>query len=106
MIPEVHVIPNVDPDPCRTTGCAMKTEPVAICRDHRCPYRWTREARLDRAARDGPPAEVSGCQGQGADCPAQGAPTECARRRCPGDAERGMQIHNKRSVINVPSGTT
>jgi len=51
MIPDVLTF-QADPDPCLATGCAMQTGPVEVCRDHRCPHRWTREARLDREARD------------------------------------------------------
>ncbi len=40
------------PDPCITTGCAMQTEPIETCRDHRCPFRWTREEREDRQRRE------------------------------------------------------
>ena len=41
-----------DPNPCLATGCAMLNGPVETCRDHRCPFRWTREAVEDRARRD------------------------------------------------------
>jgi len=50
MTPETNVLR--DPDPCSALGCAVQTEPVEVCRDHRCPHRWTREARLDREARE------------------------------------------------------
>ena len=37
-----------DPNPCSTIGCALQSDPIATCRDHRCPYRWQREAAEDR----------------------------------------------------------
>jgi len=44
---------QIDPDPCVTLACAMQTDPVETCGDHRCPHRWAREAREDRAKREG-----------------------------------------------------
>ena len=41
-----------DSDPCAALGCAMQTQPVETCRDHRCPHRWQREAKEDRARRE------------------------------------------------------
>lgn len=50
MIPEVSVFPIFeDPDPCQAAGCAMQGEHAEVCRDHRCPHRWQREAAEDRA---------------------------------------------------------
>lgn len=40
-----------DPNPCEALGCSMQTEPVSICKDRHCPYRWLRESREDRARR-------------------------------------------------------
>jgi hypothetical protein len=40
------------PNPCAALGCSMQTQPVEMCRDHRCPHRWQREGREDRARRD------------------------------------------------------
>ena len=40
-----------DSDPCAALGCSMQAEPVEMCRDHRCPHRWQREGREDRARR-------------------------------------------------------
>ena len=51
MIPDVLTFQN-DPDPCSVLDCAMQGDPVEVCRDHRCPHRWTREARIDRKARE------------------------------------------------------
>lgn len=50
MIPEVRTID--DPDPFVTTVCAMQGEPTEVCRDHRCPHRWQREAAEDGARRE------------------------------------------------------
>jgi hypothetical protein len=53
MIPtEGSMVPVSDPDPCAVTGCAMVSEPVETCRDHRCPHRWQREGREDRQRRE------------------------------------------------------
>ncbi len=41
-----------DSNPCAALGCAMRTEPIETCRDHRCPHRWLRESREDRARRE------------------------------------------------------
>ena len=50
---EVRMIPfHPDPDPCVAFGCAMRTESVETCRQHRCPHRWTREAAEDRQRRE------------------------------------------------------
>jgi hypothetical protein len=49
-----------DPNPCDILGCAMQGEPVETCRDHRCPHRWTREAREDRQRRDEKDREKAG----------------------------------------------
>jgi hypothetical protein len=43
---------QVDPDPCKVLDCNIVSQPVEVCRDHRCPHRWTREAREDRARRE------------------------------------------------------
>lgn len=59
MIPEALTF-QVDPDPCRATGCNIVSQPVEVCRDHRCPHRWTREAREDRARREEKDAKVRG----------------------------------------------
>ena len=47
-----HLDFTPDPDPCIATGCPLQGESVEVCRDHRCPHRWTREAREDRAERE------------------------------------------------------
>ncbi len=41
-----------DPDACVALGCPMRGEPIETCREHRCPHRWLRQAREDRARRD------------------------------------------------------
>lgn len=41
-----------DPNACAALGCAMQTEPLETCREHRCPHRWLRQAREDRARRE------------------------------------------------------
>ena len=42
----------IDPDPCSALGCALQDQPIKVCRDHRCPHRWQRESREDRAKRE------------------------------------------------------
>jgi len=32
------------PNSCQALGCNMQDDPVEVCRDHRCPHRWQREA--------------------------------------------------------------
>jgi hypothetical protein len=51
MITEVLTF-QADPDPCSVLGCAMQTEPIETCRDHRCPHRHHRERVEDRQRRD------------------------------------------------------
>jgi hypothetical protein len=41
-----------DPNPCSVIGCIYLTEPVERCEQERCPYRWQREGREDRAERE------------------------------------------------------
>lgn len=41
-----------EPNPCITLNCRMQKEPIAVCKDHCCPYHWQREGREDRAKRD------------------------------------------------------
>lgn len=41
-----------EPNPCSALGCQMQAEPIEMCRDHRCPHRWTREGREDRVKRE------------------------------------------------------
>jgi len=43
---------NPDPNPCDALNCRMQTKPIKVCKDHRCPYHWQREAREDRVKRD------------------------------------------------------
>jgi hypothetical protein len=53
MTTDVLTVPIIeDVDPCLALSCSMQGDPVEVCRDHRCPHRWTREARIDRARRD------------------------------------------------------
>lgn len=40
------------PNPCSTISCALQSDPIETCRDHRCPYRWQREAAEDRERSD------------------------------------------------------
>ena len=42
----------VHPDPCIELACAMQAGPLETCRDHRCPFRWQREAVADRLERE------------------------------------------------------
>ena len=39
---------DIRPNPCATIGCAMQSDPIETCRDHRCPHRWQREAATGR----------------------------------------------------------
>ena len=84
-----------DPNPCDATACPMQTEPIETCRDHRCPHRWQREAREDRARREArdaahrreQAASVSACVTT--DCIGMANPIEeCERTRCPWAGER------------------
>ena len=50
MTPEFNTF-TLDPNVCSVLGCAMQTDPIETCRDHRCPHRWQREAAEDRARR-------------------------------------------------------
>jgi hypothetical protein len=43
---------DIRPNPCSTIGCAMQSDPIETCRDHRCPHRWQREAAEDRERSD------------------------------------------------------
>lgn len=97
MTPEARVVQTIDPNPCDATGCAMQTEPLTVCVDHRCPHRWTREAREDRARRDARDAErrsepaATTCDL--ADCVGlANAIEECARTRCPFVEERRKSL--------------
>jgi hypothetical protein len=52
LTPDMRILPIIeDVDPCAALGCAMQVEPIETCRDHRCPHRWIKESRLDRAER-------------------------------------------------------
>ena len=104
----------LDPNVCSVLGCAMQDDPVEVCRDHRCPHRWTREAREDRARREANDAarrrELAGEPSPSivADCIGMANPVEtCAARRCPFVADRseansfcGAQV--KRQGANQP----
>ncbi len=43
---------DAEANACETLGCPARHEPIAYCKDHRCPWRWQRESREDRARRD------------------------------------------------------
>ncbi|MBE0557738.1 MAG: hypothetical protein IH628_10945, partial [Proteobacteria bacterium] len=38
--------------PYSTIGCALQSDPIETSRDHRCLYRWQREAAEDRERSD------------------------------------------------------
>ena len=50
MTPEENMIP--DPDPCRVLNCNAMLQPIQVCQNHHCPFRYQRERMEDGAARD------------------------------------------------------